>query len=110
MTIILMTFMTTSDEFFGHFFGYFFGDFLIFFLTNFLTLANFRIGVPSIFFLFVDIVFGKKITRNLKSPTFAILNNLPLWILIQGWKDGQERPYIHPSNLSSASIRNFIKV
>ena len=34
--------------------------------------------------------------------TFAIFNAQPLWILIQGWKQGQESHYIQPSNLSSA--------
>ena len=34
--------------------------------------------------------------------TFEIFNKQPLWILIQGWEQGQESHYIQPSNLSSA--------
>ena len=34
--------------------------------------------------------------------TLAIFNTQPLWILIQGWEQGQESHYIQPSNLSRA--------
>ena len=34
--------------------------------------------------------------------TYAIFNPQPVWILIQGWNQGQESHYIQPSNLSSA--------
>ena len=49
---------------------------------------------------FVEIVYNK--CQNLS--TFAIFNTQPLWILIQGWEQGQESHYIQPSNLSSALI------
>ena len=45
-------------------------------------------------FFFVNIVFGKKLSGNAVSK--------PLWLLIQGWEQGQQSHYIQPSNLSSA--------
>ena len=47
--------------------------------------------------------------------TFEIFNTQPLWILNQGWEQGQVSHYIQPSNLSSAlqkgrddEAKNFI--
>ena len=36
--------------------------------------------------------------------TFAIFNTQPLWMLIQGRKEGQENHYIQPNNFSSALV------
>ena len=38
---------------------------------------------------------------------FGIFNTQSLWILIQGWEQGQESHYIQPSNLSIALLDTF---
>ena len=44
----------------------------------------------------------QKLSGHAVSQLMQIFNTQPLWILIQGWEQGQESHYIQPSNLSSA--------
>ena len=44
---------------------------------------------------------------TLKSP-FEIFKIQPLWILIQGWEQGQESHYIQPSTLFSALLKMYL--
>ena len=56
--------------------------------------------VPKFFFRSLQEM--PKIIWKCCFSTFAIFNIQPLWILIQGWKQGKEGHYIQPINLSSA--------
>ena len=60
-----------------------------------ISFQKLALGIKTIFF-FVNLVFGQKFRRNAQNYLdmlfliFCHFNTQPLWILIQGWKEGQK--------------------